>query len=315
MRSEPPGSSWVSSLEGVAFAMPGAAGVAAGLVSMALFLRFPGEGPRLGPSPGSVSPGGGPSPRLSATPHAVLLNSLASTPSREQYARAAGEVPGVTAADQRGPKERLGILIRKVDADTARRFCEALSRQGVPARAMAESDLYPLPMGRRVRALRLQDDRLWETDLAGREHAYRLEDLLWCGGGRIHDLVLKTHSQIKTRTVRTMGRYARKQVYEEKTEKAETSDSLRLEWWIRAEPRRLIWTCDREARLPLNRVPVGPADPEPFDAFLRELAQRIPTEKTNIGIRRAAAGKPWTYPSVSAFEEEGVWAQSTPTPL
>jgi hypothetical protein len=80
-----------------------------------------------------------------------------------------------------------------------------------------------------------------------------------------------------------------------------------LEFFFDAEVPRLQWLLASDSVLNVNGVNLRLRDLDQIQTFLQTLANLLPSDRVNLGIRKSNAGENFIYPSVRAFEEEIVW--------
>jgi hypothetical protein len=83
---------------------------------------------------------------------------------------------------------------------------------------------------------------------------------------------------------------------------------FRIEFYVTREPFRFQCVVDDKSIVRPNGQVLKLRDRNQLDALLLNLANTLPPDQVNIGIKKVAAGEDFVYPSVHVFEREIVWS-------
>jgi hypothetical protein len=241
-------------------------------------------------------------------PYALLQLSLEQTISRQELEDASIVAPSVARADcALLQRELLGIVVANLEHEEALALQDALRQRNFPTEVIDQSILPVLPTPQMGHALRLTEVGIVLIDLYDREHVYPREQFVFAAAG--HLLHLKNRPYRNMEWVITPGpRGSVNRRVEMVTEhRLEDVPEFRLEFFFDAEVPRLQWLLTSDSVLNVNGDKLRLRNLDQIHTFLQTLANLLPSDRVNLGIKKTNAGENFIYPSVRAFEEEIVW--------
>ncbi len=229
----------------------------------------------------------------------------------EAASRAVPEICTVDCA--RMSREAFGIVISDLSTDVSRAFQRALRDQGIETLRVSQRNLFKLPSGRLTRNLRFEGGKMIETDMFGREWVISTGDCAFLAAGCIHDRIRDQEShKLKRRQVRNFDRSTPEieaMVSVIKKDVWVPATFFRIELILLREPHRLIWQCDPTRPSILNgRAVRAEENADAIKTFLAQLSEWLPEGQMNRGVRDSLNPEGFSYPSLSAFEEEIIWS-------
>jgi hypothetical protein len=239
--------------------------------------------------------------------YAVLQTSLDQPITREALEAAIMSTQTLSKPDcARLQREQFGIIAGKLSQEDALGLQSGLSAQGIETEVIDEANLPTLPTPHRPQSFMLSDNGVTLTDFAGQSTLVPLSTLVFAAGGYVKhsllaerkaELVLKSGQDGIKADVAMVTAKQVKQVLE-----------FRIEFYVTQDPFRFQSILNEMTALRANDQILKLRDSDQLDDLLLTLANSLPPDQTNLGIKKAAATEDFVYPSVHAFEEEIIWS-------
>jgi hypothetical protein len=241
--------------------------------------------------------------------YAVLQTSLDQPITREALEAAVMATQTLAKPDcVRLQRELFGFVAEKLSQDDALGLQAALRARNFSTEVVDESELPVLPPPKHGKAIKLLETGVTLIDMYEHEEFYAKEQIVFAAGGRV--LHLKDVPYQNMEWVITTGpRGSVHRGVEMVTEhRLDNVPEFRLELFCLAETTRLQWVVTKDALLRVNGAILKLRDHDQLDGALATLGSLLPPDRVNLGIKKAAAGENFLYPSVHAFEEEIIWS-------
>lgn len=240
--------------------------------------------------------------------YALLQRSLEQTITREAMEEASTAAPMVARGDcARLQRELFGIVVRRLDEESARSFQGALRQYGFETDLVPEDELFSLPGSFGAAALRIEAGSLVFADVYGRERSVPAAECAFAAAGRVGIERTKRTVTLE-REIRSYGRYGMSISLVPATRRESIEDvQFRIELFFARDPLRIEWILEDGRVVRLNGWPVRLRDADALHAFLTELRAARPADRINRGLARFDDPAPPTYPNLRCFEEEILW--------
>jgi len=240
--------------------------------------------------------------------YAVLQTSLDQPITREALEAAVMSTQTFTKPDcARLQRELFGFVAEKLSQEDALGLQAGLRAQGIETEVIDEADLPTLPTPHRPQSFMLSNDGVTLTDFAGQSTLVPISTLVFAAGGHLkHPHVAERKSELVLKSGPSQGIVAELKMVPAKQPKEVLE--FRIEFYVTQNPFRFQCILDDKTALRANDQILKLRDRDQLDDLLLTLADTLPSDQTNLGIKKAAAGEDFVYPSVHAFEEEIVWS-------
>jgi hypothetical protein len=240
--------------------------------------------------------------------YAVLQASLDQSISREALEEAVSATEGLTKPDcARIQHDMFGIVAEGLSEVDARGLQAGLRTQGVETEVVSDFDLPSLAAPHRLQTFAVTADGLTMSDYTGQDTLFPLETFIFAAGGHVKHLAPPRRKLAVVQKFATRGEMP---VTLEMVMDGSAKEivEFRVEFYVTQEPFRFQSALDDKAVVRANGEVLKLRDRNQLDALLLSLANTLPPDQINVGIKKVAAGEDFVYPSVHAFEREIVWS-------
>jgi len=241
-------------------------------------------------------------------PYALLQLSLDQTIDRNAMEEASVAAPSVARADcARLHRELFGIVAENLDHANATAFQKALRQHGFDTELIDQSLLPQLPPSQSAPRFRIDPDALVVTDLYGRDTRYGWSTFVFAAGGFLtRERARAERSDEWTIRPGPHGSVSRK-VESVTTYPIRKEREFRLEFFFCGAPYRYQWILGERSTINCGGKLLRLRQQAELVDLMREVGF-LPSDRLNLGIRKACRGEVFEYPSVRGFEEEVVWS-------
>jgi hypothetical protein len=241
--------------------------------------------------------------------YAVLQTSLDQSISREALETAVAATDGLAKPDcTHLLNELFGIIARDLSQSDALAFQAALQAHNVPSEVVDESVLPALGEPKRGHALKFDEAGIVVVDLYDRETSYEWEHVVFAAGGfllHLKDVPYKTMEWVVTSGPRGSVKRGVEMVTDHRLENL---PEFRLELFLPTESPRTQWLLTKDSIITINDAHLRLRNHDQIVSVLGAMGNALVPEQTNLGIKTAATGGEFIYPSVQAFEQDIVWS-------
>lgn len=240
--------------------------------------------------------------------YALLQQTLEQTITRADLEEASVVAPSVARADcARLHRELFGIVVNNLEETEARALQAELARRGFPTELVAEDHLPQLPAARRTPGMSIEPAGLVCLDHYGNREVFPWDQFVFAAAGFLLHLQNRPERVMEWQIDAGPRGSVSRRVGFSTVSTWKNEPEFRVEFFFAGNIGR--WQCvvTETALARFNDRPVRLRDRDALRAMLQQL-QQLPPDRTNLGIKKAAAGEVFTYPSERAFEEEIVWS-------
>lgn len=241
--------------------------------------------------------------------YAVLQISLEYTISREVLESVILATEGLAKPDcARLQRDILGIVAGGLSQNDALGLQAGLRAHGIETEVVSESDLPSLPAPHHPQSFAVTSEGVIVTDYAGQDRLFPIETFVFAAGGHV-----KHVEMLPQRNMEFVQKYVARgefrnvlEMVPEKQPKEITE--FRVEFYFTEEPFRFQSILGEKTIVRAYGEVLKLRDQNQLDSLLLKLANTLPSDQVNLGIKKVADGEEFLYPSVHAFEEEIVWS-------
>lgn len=205
-------------------------------------------------------------------------------------------------------KSLLGIVAEGLSQDDALGIQAGLRTQGIETEVVSESNLPSLPTPYRPLSFAVTGEGVAVTDYTGRDRLFPMATFVFAAGGYVKHLVNLPQRKMEWVQKPVDGSGIRDVVEMVTERELKEVQEFRIEFYFTQEPFRLQNILDGRTFIRANGEILKLRDRNQLAALLLNLANTMPPDQTNLGIRKVAVGEDFTYPSLHAFETEIVWS-------
>jgi len=241
--------------------------------------------------------------------YAVVQTSLDQPITREVLEAAVMSTQTLSKPDcARLQRELFGFVAEKLSQEDALGLQAGLRAQGIETEVIDEANLPKPPTPRRPHSIAVTTDGVTVTDSTGQVTLVPTSTLVFAAGGHLQHL-----ANVPERKMEWVRKYIPRggihNVVEIVTEnELKNVPEFRIEFYVTQDPFRFQCILDEKTVLRANDQILKLRDRDQLDDLLLTLANTLPPDQTNLGIKKVAAGEDFVYPSLHAFEEEIIWS-------
>jgi hypothetical protein len=201
-----------------------------------------------------------------------------------------------------------GIVVGNLSQEDALGFQGGLRAQGIETEVVDQASLPSLPEPFRPQSFDMSPEGLSFADYTGQNQFCPMSTLVFAAGGHVKHLpnIARRKLDWAQEAIAKDGGSSHLEMVPDR--QAKEVVQFRLEFYFAGEPHRLQCLADETTIVRGNGQVLKFRDQNQLDSLLVTLASTIPPEQVNGGIKVAAAGQDYVYPSIHAFEEEIVWS-------
>lgn len=203
--------------------------------------------------------------------------------------------------------DMFGIVAEGLSEADALGLQAGLRTQGIETEVVGDSDLPVLAVPHRLQSFAVTAEGVTVADYAGQDTLFPLESFIFAAGGHVkHMAAPQRKLELVDKFVPREGIRSELEMVTERN--AKEIVEFRIEFYVTQEPFRFQCVLDDNAFVRPNGQVLKLRDRDQLDALLLNIANTLPPDQVNSGIKKVAAGEDFVYPGVHAFEREIVWS-------
>jgi hypothetical protein len=249
------------------------------------------------------------SPHPPDTMYAVLQTSLDQPISLEALEAAVMSTQTLAKPDcVRLQRELFGFVAEKLSHNDALGLQAGLRTRGIETEVIDEANLPKPPVPHHPQSFAATAEGVTVTEYTGQGTLFPISTLVFAAGGLVKHLANVPQPKMQW-VSKPVADGMTREVVEMVTER-EVKQVLefRIEFYVTQDPFRFQSILDEKSVLRANDQILKLRDRDQLDSLLLNLANMLPPDQVNLGIKKVAAGEDFLYPSLHAFEEEIVWS-------
>jgi len=238
--------------------------------------------------------------------YSLLLQSLEPKPTRQELEEISQSVPAIAKADCRFLLEDwYGIVVSRVDSETANEFQAALRKHGIPSDVVADHDIPALHNDFRCQRIRIHPQSLLLSDVMGRTYERDRNDLVFVAAGAVEKQRMVSDYELELET-RYTGDGSYTVPVNKRIHRFEKKSYFRADLFFSASPNRLSLELENDSVIFYMDRPVRLKTPLDLKVLMVDLHALLPPERMNRSLRNLSIDQ--VYPTMHAYEEELRWA-------